>query len=86
MDDNSLLFFLSHPLNLPGALLCGVQVRSAIDLLFSRGSLTGFVAIVLMTTMIPLVIVITVVVKEKAVAYTEILTPPISYNTYVYIS
>ena len=34
-----------------------------------------------MTTIIPLIVVVTIVVKDTAEAYTELLTPPISYNT-----
>ena len=55
--------------------------KDSCKFLTPRGSLTGFVAILGMTTIIPLIVVVTIVVKEKTEAYTELLTPSISFTT-----
>ena len=51
-----------------------------------RGSLTGFAAILGMTTVIPVIVVVTIVAKDTSEAYTELLTPPISFNTHQSLS
>ena len=51
-----------------------------------RGSLTGFAAILGMTMIIPVIVVVTIVAKDTSEAYTELLTPPISFNTFESLS